>query len=261
MGNPNFIHEGGGALADSAIGQSGAAYSKAAGRVVPSTGGFDSSASQLVDVPNYAATPWPVIASASSGTLGAGTYYYRVSAVTPAGETIPSAEISFAALASTGITLTWPQVPGATGYRVYGRSTGAELFIAAVALGTTTSYHDDGSISPSGAMPTTNTALISQSVVVATPVGTLTDRSGTITAGGTAQTLAAANAARRYLLVENLDPAEDLWINFTTTAAAAHPSLLIPPRGGFVMDAGFVSTELVSVIAATTSHAFTAKEA
>lgn len=91
--------------------------------------------------------------------------------------------------------------------------------------------------------------------------GTLTDRSGTITLGGTAQTLAAANATRKYLIVENVSQTEDLWINFTTTAVVGQPSLLIKPNGVFVMESSFVSTELVSVIAATTSHAWAAKEA
>lgn len=90
--------------------------------------------------------------------------------------------------------------------------------------------------------------------------GTLTDKSGTITLGGTAQTLAAANSSRKYLLVVNDDPAELLWINFTTAAVASQPSIPIGPRGSFVMEGDFISTELVSVIAATTSHAFTAKE-
>lgn len=91
--------------------------------------------------------------------------------------------------------------------------------------------------------------------------GTLTDRSGTITAGGTAQQMMAANASRVYLLIQNQDTAEDLWINLTTTAVRSQPSIRIPPLGGFVMEGNFVSTEAVSVIATTTAHAWTAKEA
>lgn len=94
------------------------------------------------------------------------------------------------------------------------------------------------------------------------PLGTLTNRSGTITAGGTAQTLAAINAARRYLLVENpCAQTESLWINFTTAAVTSQPSVEIAPCGSFLMSASnFVSTELISVIATTTSHPFIAKE-
>lgn len=72
--------------------------------------------------------------------------------------------------------------------------------------------------------------------------------------------LLAANATRRYLLVQNLDPAEDLWIDFTATAVMDQPSILISPLEKFIMDAGFISGEEVSVIAVTTSHAFAAKE-
>jgi hypothetical protein len=88
----------------------------------------------------------------------------------------------------------------------------------------------------------------------------LTDQSGTIASGGVAQTLMAANPTRAYLLIENVDPSEDLWIDFTADAVVGQPSILIAPRSGFVMD-GFVSGEAVSVIAATTSHPFSAREA
>ena len=90
--------------------------------------------------------------------------------------------------------------------------------------------------------------------------GTLTDRSGTITLGGTAQTLAAASATRKYLLIENLDLTNPLWINFTTAAVQSQPSIRLGVGGSFSMEAGFISTELVSVIAATTGHAWAAKE-
>lgn len=91
--------------------------------------------------------------------------------------------------------------------------------------------------------------------------GTLTDRSGTITAGDTAQTLAAANATRKYLLIQNVSDTA-MWINFTTTAVKDSPSLLLEPNGGsLVMESGFVSTELVSIICATTGKKFSAKEA
>lgn len=89
--------------------------------------------------------------------------------------------------------------------------------------------------------------------------GTLTNRSGTITLGGTAQTLAAANATRKYILIENVSSG-DLWINFTTTAVINQPSFKIVANGSFVMEGTFISTELISIIGATTSQAFTAKE-
>lgn len=90
--------------------------------------------------------------------------------------------------------------------------------------------------------------------------GALTDRSGTIAVGGTSQEMAAANAARRYLFVENVSAA-DLWIDFGSDAEASQPSILIPTRAAFVMEGSFISTQAVNIIGATTGQAFTAKEA
>lgn len=105
-------------------------------------------------------------------------------------------------------------------------------------------------------------------VAVHATKGSLTDRSGTITTGGTKQTLAAANTSRKYLFIENpyalaagtLNTAESLFINFTTDAVKSQPSIEIPIGAAFVMEGSYVSTELVSVNAATTGHAFVAKE-
>jgi len=91
--------------------------------------------------------------------------------------------------------------------------------------------------------------------------GSLTDRSGTITAGTTHQELAAANGSRRYLMVQNLDGTEDLWINFGADAEIATAgSILIKAGVIFEMKDAFVSTQSVSVNATTTAHKFTAKE-
>lgn len=91
--------------------------------------------------------------------------------------------------------------------------------------------------------------------------GGVTDRSGAITVGGTQQTLAAVKLDRKYLLIQNVDASEEMWINFTTTAVADKPSIKIPAGGGFVMEGSYVTSELVSVVAATTGHKWTAKEA
>lgn len=92
--------------------------------------------------------------------------------------------------------------------------------------------------------------------------GTLIDRSGTITAGGTAQTGVAAKADRRYLLVQNKSTAsESFWVNFGGTAAVADsPSIEIAPGVTLTFESGFVPSGAISVIAATTGTAFTIKE-
>jgi hypothetical protein len=89
--------------------------------------------------------------------------------------------------------------------------------------------------------------------------GALTDRSGTITTGGTSQQLAPSNATRKYLLIENLSSG-DLWINFGVAAVAGQPSLKIPAGAALTMESGFVSNQAVNVLGATTAQAFAAKE-
>ena len=109
-------------------------------------------------LPTELATPTGLVATASAagGVLATATYYYRVSATNAQGEeTLAEAEVSAAVTGPTGsVALTWTAVTGATGYNVYGRTTGAELFIASA---TSATYTDTGAITPAGALPTTNT--------------------------------------------------------------------------------------------------------
>jgi hypothetical protein len=93
--------------------------------------------------------------------------------------------------------------------------------------------------------------------------------SGTITAGGTAQNIIAANAAIHGFIVANIDPTtgsgEPLWISFTTTAAAsgtdsypmaAPTATTFAGLSSFTTPAGFGSNHAVSLIGATTGHKF-----
>ena len=88
----------------------------------------------------------------ATGTLAAGTWYYKVSAIVSdpdnaGGETLPSdEEILTISGAQTAIDLTWSAVPNATGYRVYRTAmvdgvSQQELLIASP---TGTSYTDTG---------------------------------------------------------------------------------------------------------------------
>jgi hypothetical protein len=95
-----------------------------------------------------------------TGSLTGGTaYYYKVSSLTDIGETVPGTEQLFTPTLDGGVNVTWPLVAGAKSYNVYGRTTGAEQLIGNV-LGSATSNGgflsllDDGSVSPSGAIPT-----------------------------------------------------------------------------------------------------------
>lgn len=92
------------------------------------------------------------------GELTDATYYYRVSALNALGESLASTETSIVVPEGTEtniVTVKWAAVTGATGYRVYGRTTGAEELIAEV--GDVLEYIDTGEITPAGALPSADT--------------------------------------------------------------------------------------------------------
>lgn len=90
--------------------------------------------------------------------------------------------------------------------------------------------------------------------------GAMTDRSGTITTGGTAQQAAASNATRKGLMVQNISDTTDLWCRTDGTAAAAAGSIRIQPGQMLTFDAAMVGTGAVSMFSTLTGHAYTAKE-
>lgn len=87
------------------------------------------------------------------------------------------------------------------------------------------------------------------------PAGT--DKSGTVTVGGTAQALAAANTSRRGLFGQNISSA-DLWINEVggTAAPGAAGSYRIAAGESFSVS----TSRAISIIGATTGQVFTAVE-
>lgn len=84
-----------------------------------------------------------------------------------------------------------------------------------------------------------------------------TNRSGAIAVGGTAQQLAAANADRRSLNIQNIS-AGDLWVNEIGADATADTA------GSWKVPAGAVFTSstnrAISIVGATTGQKFTATE-
>lgn len=105
--------------------------------------------------------------------------------------------------------------------------------------------------------------------VTAGKSGALTDRSGTVTTGGTAQDAAAANTGRKYLYLENpayksdgstANPAERLCFRTDAAATLGAGSICLDPGQSFEYAGSFIPTGAVSVVAATTGHAWTAKE-
>jgi hypothetical protein len=86
------------------------------------------------------------------------------------------------------------------------------------------------------------------------------DRSGTITAGGTAQTLMVYNDAREGFMVQN-NSTGDLWINeLGSTAVASQPSIKIASGQLYESPKNLPCPYAISIIGATTSQAFTARE-
>ncbi|MCY0854355.1 hypothetical protein [Cupriavidus sp. D39] len=90
---------------------------------------------------------------------------------------------------------------------------------------------------------------------------TPTDRSGSITTGGTAQALMAANANRRGWSIQN-NSSGDLWLNeIGGTAVIGQPSLQLPAGALYESPASYCSPSAISIIGATTGQTFTAREA
>lgn len=91
--------------------------------------------------------------STLGGTLAAGTYYYKVTAIDSQGkETAPSTEVSAVTTGTTGsVALSWPAISGAASYRVYkGTAAGAENGYFAA---TTSSFTDTGAATTAGTPP------------------------------------------------------------------------------------------------------------
>lgn len=98
--------------------------------------------------------------------------------------------------------------------------------------------------------------------IVTTKTGALTNRSGTIATGGTAQQAAAANTSRRYLLIQApTTNSESFWVRLDGNAAVVgSPSIEIAPGVALTFEAAFVPNGAISVIAATTGTPWTLVE-
>jgi len=99
--------------------------------------------------------------STTGGTLAAGTYSYRVTAVVQGLETAPSAaktQVTTGSTSTVTVDFSLVAVKKATSHKIYGRVGGSEQLIATVTMPTTT-YTDTGSVTPSGALTTDSGAV------------------------------------------------------------------------------------------------------
>ncbi|MFS0735483.1 hypothetical protein ABC347_00375 [Sphingomonas sp. 1P06PA] len=94
---------------------------------------------------------------------------------------------------------------------------------------------------------------------VSAPAVAPIDRSGAIANGGAAQTIAAANPARRGFFVQNLSAA-DLWLATGTSAVAGRPSIRIAPGQLYESPASGAPGGAISVLGASAGQSFTAQE-
>lgn len=95
--------------------------------------------------------------------------------------------------------------------------------------------------------------------IIPTP-GALTDNSGSIATQDVAQTVAAQNVSRKYLLFQNISDTA-MWINFTTTAVADQPSIKVAAGSMLEWKDSFCPSGLLSVICGTSGKKFTCKQA
>jgi hypothetical protein len=117
--------------------------------------------------------------STTGGTLAAATYSYRVAYLFGTLVSAPSpakTQITTGATSTVTIDVTGLVPPGATSWRVYGRTGGSELLMGTQTLPATLTFIDDGSGTPSGALPTdtgnVNLVLFSQPNVINAPRAT-----------------------------------------------------------------------------------------
>lgn len=87
-----------------------------------------------------------------------------------------------------------------------------------------------------------------------------TERSGTVTSGGTRQAVCGANANRTGFMFQNLSTG-DLWLRFNSaSAAASQPSLRVVAGAFYEMQASGIQPGAIDVFGATTGQAFSAWE-
>ncbi len=89
---------------------------------------------------------------------------------------------------------------------------------------------------------------------------TPTDRSGSITTGGSSQVLAPANSVRKFFMVQNLSDV-DMWISFTGPASIGGGSYLVAANGGAYETSTWVPLTQITIFCSTTGKTFSALEA
>ena len=134
------------------------------------------------------------VSSSTGGTFTAGTYYWKITAVTANGESTAGNEITATLTGSTSSdALTWTQVTGATGYKVYRGTTsgGQNILVTTIGSGSTVTYTDTGTAGTSATAPVVNNASLAAPTGLAVTGSTT---GGTLTAATDYWVITAVNA-------------------------------------------------------------------
>jgi hypothetical protein len=93
--------------------------------------------------------------------------------------------------------------------------------------------------------------------------GTFTDKSSSITTGGTAKTLTTTNANRRNLTIQNTSSGDE-WISWTTSTwvslSATGGWYKIAPGGSYETPSSAVTSQAFTIWGATTGQTYSASE-
>lgn len=157
------------------------------------------------------------------------------------------------ALQTTGNTSLASIVTNTTGASTSALQTTGNTSLATIATNTTGAS--------TAANQTTGNTSLSTIATNTTRQGTLTDGSGSTSATPSTSTqIFAANSSRKYLLIQNLDSSNNIYINFTSAASNGTGSYTLLPYGVLAMESLYVSTQAVNVLATVASINFTAKQ-
>ena len=175
-----------------------------------------------------------------------------VQATTSATQPVSLATLPLASGAATDTKVEAVRALLAAPLQVTGPLTSAQLTTAALAT--------------SAAQTTGNTSLTAIQTALAGTVkvdtvvqATSTNRSGTITAGGTAQQLMASNASRRGFVIQN-NSNSALFVNGIGAATSDGLSLTIAAGALYESSVQHTGTGAVSILGATTGQVFYARE-
>jgi hypothetical protein len=141
----------------------GPAWLQLGGPVVLAAPDYVSQTPPLLSTATIVPSTLTEVPSGTGGTFTAGTYFWVITATTAAGESIRSNEVTATLSGSTSSNaLSWTQVQGATGYKVYrGTSAGGEsALITTIGSGSTVTYTDTGTAGSAGTPPVVNNAFI-----------------------------------------------------------------------------------------------------